>query len=115
MTRPPWPWNVGAYTQARVSPIERLDISAGRRADFQSYRAVDGQTFDSAGVSPNLDVTYELLQGLKLQGGYGYVFSGLEQAETAFFHAANYLYAKTLNPTYAHAAAVQAFRAQGDL
>lgn len=99
-------WNVGAYTQARVSPIEKLDISAGLRADFQSYRAVDGQTFDNAGVSPNLDVTYELLQGLKLQGGYGYVFSGLEQAETAFFHAANYQYAKNLNPTYAHNAKV---------
>jgi len=94
--------NVGAYVQARVMPVERLDVSAGLRADVQSYEAVDGQTFDNFGLSPNINIGYELVEGLTLNGGYSYVFGGIEQAEAALFHARDYTYSSDLKPTTAH-------------
>ncbi|ADZ70587.1 TonB-dependent receptor plug domain-containing protein [Polymorphum gilvum] len=94
--------NVGAYVQARLTPFERFDVSTGLRADFQSYDAVDGQTFDNFGLSPNIDLGYEVVEGLTLRGGYAYVFGGIEQSEAALFHAANYVYASNLKPTWAH-------------
>jgi len=94
--------NVGAYLQARVTPLERFDVSAGLRADFQSYHAVDGQTFDNAGLSPNINLGYEIFTGLTVNGGYSYVFGGLEQSEAALYHAQDYTYSSDLDPTTAH-------------
>ncbi|QFT01521.1 Heme transporter BhuA precursor (plasmid) [Labrenzia sp. THAF191b] len=94
--------NVGAYLQARVTPVERFDVSAGLRADFQSYHAVDDQTFDNFGLSPNINLSYEILTGLTVNGGYSYVFGGLEQAEAALYHAQDYTYSADLDPTTAH-------------
>ncbi|WP_289033045.1 TonB-dependent receptor [uncultured Roseibium sp.] len=98
--------NVGAYVQTRLTPIEKLDVSAGLRADFQSYHAVDDQTFDNFGLSPNVNLGYEIIDGLTLTGGYAYVFGGIEQAEAALFHSIDYTYADDLNPTTAHNAKV---------
>ncbi|WP_420339514.1 TonB-dependent receptor domain-containing protein [Roseibium sp.] len=98
--------NVGAYLQARVTPIDKLSVSTGIRADFQSYDAVDDQTFDNAGLSPNINVGYEIIDGLTVNGGYSYVFGGIEQAEAALFHAQDYTYSGDLNPTTAHNAKV---------
>lgn len=98
--------NIGAYLQARLTPVEKLNVSAGVRADFQSYDAVDGQTFDNAGLSPNINVGYEILDGLSVNGGYSYVFGGIEQAETGLFHARDYTYASDLKPTTSHNAKV---------
>jgi len=100
--------NVGGYLQARVMPVERLDVSAGVRADFQSYHSVDDQHFDNFGLSPNINLGYEILDGLTLNGGYSYVFGGLEQAEAALYHAREYYYASDLDPTSAHNARVGA-------
>ncbi|MHA7777324.1 TonB-dependent receptor plug domain-containing protein [Roseibium sp. M-1] len=94
--------NVGAYLQARLTPVERLDVSAGLRADFQSYNSVDDQTFDNFGLSPNINLAYEILTGLTVNGGYSYVFGGLEQAEAALYHAQDYTYSADLDPTTAH-------------
>ena len=93
---------VGGFVQARLSPLERLRLSTGLRVDHQSYRAVDGQTFDNTGLSPNLSAEVGLVGGLAAFGGYSYAWGGLEMAETALFHAANYRYASNLNPATAH-------------
>lgn len=98
--------NVGGYVQARLSAFEQLDISTGLRADFQSYRSVDGQTFDNFGLSPNVNVGVELIEGLTANAGYAYVFGGIEQAEAALFHAGDYSYAQDLDPTAAHNAKI---------
>ncbi|MES0885107.1 TonB-dependent receptor domain-containing protein [Roseibium sp. SCP14] len=98
--------NVGGYVQARLTPIDKLDVSTGLRADFQSYKAVDGQTFDNFGLSPNVNLGYEIIDGLTASAGYSYVFGGIEQAETALFHARDYTYSRDLEPTTAHNAKV---------
>ncbi|MEO1115524.1 MAG: TonB-dependent receptor [Pseudomonadota bacterium] len=98
--------NVGGYVQARLSPFEQLNISTGLRADFQSYRSVDDQTFDNFGLSPNVNVGVELIEGLTANAGYAYVFGGIEQAEAALFHAGDYTYAQDLDPTAAHNAKI---------
>ncbi|MEL7528596.1 MAG: TonB-dependent receptor, partial [Pseudomonadota bacterium] len=98
--------NVGGYVQARLSPFEQLNISTGLRADFQSYRSVDDQTFDNFGLSPNVNVGVELIEGLTANAGYAYVFGGIEQAEAALFHAGDYTYAQELDPTAAHNAKI---------
>ncbi|MCV6574910.1 MAG: TonB-dependent receptor [Cohaesibacter sp.] len=94
--------NIGALVQARFSPIERLEISTGARVDYQSYDSVDGQTFETVGLSPNLSASFEVLDGLKLNAGFASVFGGLEQAEAARFHALNYKYSSDLKPTRSH-------------
>ncbi|MEP3047985.1 MAG: TonB-dependent receptor [Roseibium sp.] len=98
--------NVGAYVQARLEPMDRLNVSTGLRADFQSYNSVDDKTFDNAGVSPNINLGYELVDGLTAKGGYSYVFGGVEQAESALFHAGEFQYSDDLKPTTAHNAKV---------
>lgn len=98
--------NVGAFVQARFEPANRWELSTGLRADYQSYRTVDHQTFDNFGVSPNVNIGYELLDGLTARAGYAYVFGGIEQADIAIFHAADHTYSADVNPTYAHNAKV---------
>ncbi len=99
-------WNVGAYVQARLEPTDWFFVSTGLRADFQSYRAVDEQTFDNFGLSPNINLGFRLAEGLTFNAGYSYVFGGLEEAEAALFHAWDYIYDPFLEPTYAHNAKV---------
>lgn len=94
--------NVGGYVQARFQPIDRFDVSTGLRADYQRYRAVDHQTFNNFGLSPNINLGYTLIDGLTARAGYSYVFGGIEQAEVGLFHAGDYAYAFDLDPTYAH-------------
>ncbi|MEP2759801.1 MAG: TonB-dependent receptor [Hyphomicrobiales bacterium] len=98
--------NVGAFVQARVNPLDRLNVSTGLRADFQNYRSVDDKTFDNFGLSPNINLGYEILDGLTATGGYAYVFGGVEQAEAALFHAGEFLYSDDLKPTNAHNAKI---------
>lgn len=92
----------GLFAQARLVPVERLTVSTGLRGDVQRYEAVDGQTFENAGLSPNLSAEYGLTDWLSAFGGYSYVWGGLEPSETALFHARNYTYAADLEPTTAH-------------
>ncbi|MBN9671326.1 TonB-dependent receptor domain-containing protein [Roseibium aggregatum] len=99
-------FNVGGYMQARLTPLERLDVSTGLRADFQSYRAVDDQTFNNFGLSPNINVGYEVFEGLTANAGYAYVFGGIEQSEAALYHARDYVYSDDLDPTTAHNAKI---------
>lgn len=94
--------NYGLYVQARVAPVERLRVSAGGRADSQSYRSVDQKSFDNGGFSPNASAEFDIARGWTLLGGYSRNFVGLEMFETGLFHAANYTYANDLKPTIAN-------------
>ncbi|AWK89830.1 TonB-dependent receptor (plasmid) [Azospirillum thermophilum] len=93
---------IGGFVQARLSPVERLRLSTGLRIDHQSYRAVDGQTFDNTGLSPNISAEVDVGGGVTAFAGYAYVWGGLEMVETALFHANNYRYSPDLRPTAAH-------------
>lgn len=89
----------GLFAQARIVPVEDLALSMGLRADMQTYNAVDGQTFENAGLSPNISAEYSVTDWLSVFGGYSTVWGGLEPSETALFHAQDYTYANTLKPT----------------
>ncbi len=91
----------GAFAQARLAPMKRLRVSGGLRIDHQSYRAVDGQTFDGAGVSPNLSAEADIPGGLTAFAGFSHVWGGLEMAETAMFHTGDFRYAPDLDPVTA--------------
>lgn len=93
---------VGGFVQARLTPVERLRVSTGLRVDHQSYRAVDGQTFDDTGLSPNVSVEVDIVGGLAAFAGYSYVWGGLEMAEVALYHAANYTYDPDLESVTSH-------------
>jgi len=94
--------NIGGFVQARLSPADKLRLSTGVRLDGQRYKAVDGQTFENAGLSPNISAEYDVTSSVTAFGGYSYVWGGLELAETALFHAANYRYASDLDPVTSH-------------
>lgn len=94
--------NAGLYLQARVTPLEGLDISAGLRGDYQWYNAVDGQDFNDGGISPNISAEYAIGENVTAFGGYSYNWGGLEMAEAALFHAAPYTYDEDLESVTAH-------------
>lgn len=91
--------NVGAYVQARLTPVERLMISTGIRADYQWFDTVDGKEYTNAGVSPNLSAEYEFIDNLSVFGGYSYVFGGIEMGDLALYHAQAYTFPADLDPT----------------
>lgn len=93
---------VGAFLQARLTPLANLRLSAGVRADHQNYRSVDHKTFKNSGLSPNLSAEYDLTKQITAFGGYSYNWGGLELTEVALYHAGNYRYADNLKPTTAH-------------
>ncbi|WP_084536534.1 TonB-dependent receptor domain-containing protein [Azospirillum halopraeferens] len=92
----------GGFVQARVAPLDRLRLSTGLRLDHQSYRAVDGRTFDNTGLSPNLSAEVDVFGGVTAFAGYSYAWGGLEMAETALYHAGDYTYDPDLKPSRAH-------------
>ncbi|MFN4277329.1 MAG: TonB-dependent receptor domain-containing protein [Ferrovibrio sp.] len=94
--------NLGAFVQARVSPLTDWRVSTGLRGDMQSYESVDNKTFDNSGLSPNLSSEYDLTNRITAFAGHSYNFGGLELAEQALFHAGNYTYANNLKPVTAH-------------
>lgn len=69
--------NVGLYVQERLSVTDRIELSFGGRADFQSFEGVNRQTRDQSGVSGNASVRYEVIDNLFLKAGYSNVFGGL--------------------------------------
>lgn len=66
----------GVYLQDDVQVTDRLLISAGLRYD--EYELVDNsdQYFEDEDVSPNINVSYQALEGLTLRAGYAEAFRG---------------------------------------
>ncbi|WP_196223219.1 TonB-dependent receptor [Roseibium sp. RKSG952] len=74
--------NLGAYAQARVTPMERLELSFGGRADANYFEGKDGTDLDNTGLSGNAFAEYEVVDGLFVNAGYSNVFGGIDLEET---------------------------------
>ena len=73
--------NVGAYAQARLTPMEALRVSFGARADKQWFEGVDGTELDNSGLSGNVSAAYDATDFLTVRGGYSSVWGGISLAE----------------------------------
>lgn len=94
-------WGAGFYTQGRFDLTERLHLSTGLRFDGQNFSAVDRQEFDNYGFSPNATLRYDLGSGVGVFAGAGKSWLGLEQGETALYHARDFFYSSSVEPAYA--------------
>lgn len=77
--------NVGAYAQARLTPMERISLSFGGRADGNFFEGKDGTRLDNFGLSGNAYAELEIVHGLSVNAGYSNVFGGIELEETFEF------------------------------
>ncbi|WP_285674262.1 TonB-dependent receptor domain-containing protein [Paralimibaculum aggregatum] len=80
--------NIGAFAQARLAPLDRLDISFGGRVDYQRFEGIEGSVSRNAGVSGNLSGSYEILDGLTASAGASRVWGGVELAENFLINPA---------------------------
>lgn len=66
----------GVYLQDDMQVTDRLLLSAGLRYD--EYQLVDNgdQYFEDEDVSPNINLSYQALEGLTLRAGYAEAFRG---------------------------------------
>ncbi len=78
--------DIGLFAQARMTPIERLALSFGGRADQQWFTGVDGSDFSSAGLSGNASAEYAVLDWLSVDAGYSHVWGGYELGESAIYN-----------------------------
>ena len=88
--------NVGLFAQARLEPTDRLDLSAGLRADWQNFKGKNGFEDDDFGLSGNLSVVYDVTDKLALRAGYSNVFGGYQLEDNyLFFRDWDYTMLKT--------------------
>ncbi|MEP0453723.1 MAG: TonB-dependent receptor, partial [Roseibium sp.] len=74
--------NVGGFAQARLTPIDRLKVSFGGRADGNHFEGKDGTNLDNFGLSGNASAEVEVFKGLSVNAGYSNVFGGIDLEET---------------------------------
>lgn len=67
----------GLYAQDQWSATPQLQVTGGVRFDHYDYTDKDRKTYEDAGVSPNLGLSYQLLDGLRLNASYGFAFRGV--------------------------------------
>ncbi|MBT3070732.1 TonB-dependent receptor [Rhodomicrobium sp. Az07] len=73
--------NLGAYAQARLTPLERTKLSFGMRGDYQNFEGVNGFSSSDQGLSGNVSGEYELTSFLIAKAGYSHVWAGVPLAE----------------------------------
>ncbi|OWU75094.1 TonB-dependent receptor [Marinibacterium profundimaris] len=73
--------NVGLFAQARLTPTDRMRISAGARGDLQSFTGTDGSSFDNSGLSANAAVEYDVTDAITLSAGASHIWGGITLAE----------------------------------
>ncbi|CAN7672191.1 TonB-dependent receptor [Bosea sp. LjRoot237] len=94
--------NVGAYAQARLTPIERVRLSFGLRGDKQWFTGVDGSGHDSSGVSRNASAEVDLIpEILTAKAGYSHAFGGVQLAENFILNPAWRYGTRGVEPTTA--------------
>lgn len=74
--------NFGGYAQARLSPIERITLSFGGRADGNFFEGKDGTKLDNFGLSGNAFAEVDVYGGFSVNAGYSNVFGGVDLEET---------------------------------
>lgn len=73
--------NIGGFVQARLEPVDSLQISAGGRFDSISFTGIDDTKKDGSGFSGNVSASYEIADILTLRAGYSHVWGGVSLAE----------------------------------
>ncbi|MEP3428333.1 MAG: TonB-dependent receptor [Roseibium sp.] len=74
--------NIGGYAQARLSPIERINLSFGGRADGNYFEGTNGTKLSNFGLSGNAFAEIDVYGGFSINAGYSNVFGGIELEET---------------------------------
>ncbi|WP_289033048.1 TonB-dependent receptor [uncultured Roseibium sp.] len=74
--------NIGGYAQARLTPIDRLKVSFGARADGNYFEGKDGTNLDNFGLSGNASAEVEVINGISVNAGYSNVFGGIDLEES---------------------------------
>ncbi|MBS8258612.1 TonB-dependent receptor [Roseibium polysiphoniae] len=74
--------NIGGFAQARLTPIDRLKISFGGRADGNYFEGKDGTNLDNFGLSGNASAEVEVINGISVNAGYSNVFGGIDLEES---------------------------------
>ncbi|MDF2368037.1 TonB-dependent receptor [Sneathiella sp.] len=92
-------WNLGGYVQARLNPLDALNISTGFRLDGQWFEAANGQDFSNFGVSPNISAEYAVTDNVSLVAGASDVFRGIDMNEV-FFTSNAVAYDPDIDPMY---------------
>lgn len=80
--------NIGLYAQARLEPVERLDLSFGLRWDRQEFTGTSGWKDRNAGFSGNASVAYGVTDALVLRAGASTVFGGIAIEDNYIFNGA---------------------------
>ncbi|MGF1699176.1 TonB-dependent receptor [Photobacterium makurazakiensis] len=71
----------GVYAQGDIYLIDTLLLSLGGRYDEYELQESNGPSFDHSGFSPNASLTYEVLPGLSVYGGYAEAVRGAQVRE----------------------------------
>ncbi|MEJ8472557.1 TonB-dependent receptor domain-containing protein [Roseibium algae] len=74
--------NIGGYLQARLTPVDRLKLSLGGRADSNYFEGKDGTDLDNFGLSGNAFAEVDVYKGFSVNGGYSNVFGGIDLEES---------------------------------
>jgi len=78
--------NVGVFAQMRQDLSDRVSLSYGIRADMQSFKTANGQTFKDSGVSVNAAADIMLTDTLSLNIGAASVWGGYELSEASLIN-----------------------------
>ncbi|MFP5515094.1 MAG: TonB-dependent receptor domain-containing protein [Alphaproteobacteria bacterium] len=74
--------NIGVYGQARLSPVERVRLSFGMRADRQWFEGTTGQDWTNGGFSHNVSGEVDILpEYLTAKAGWSRSWGGVQLAE----------------------------------
>ncbi|AWK84969.1 TonB-dependent receptor [Azospirillum thermophilum] len=111
--------NVGVYGQARLTPVERVRLSFGLRADQQWFEGTTGETWSNSGVSHNISGEVDVWpEYLTAKAGYSRSWGGVQLAENfvmnpAWRYGAGPQPVTADNVTAGLAARYQGFTAEG--
>ncbi|MBP2316335.1 TonB-dependent receptor [Azospirillum soli] len=89
--------NAGLYGQARLTPVERVRLSFGMRADQQWFEGTSGEEWTNSGISHNVSGEVDVWpEYLTAKAGYSRGWGGVQLAE-------NYV----MNPAWRYGAGPQ--------
>lgn len=74
---------VGLYVQDNWDLTDNMLLSFGMRVDHFENNPKQGQDSNGTGVSPNVKLSYEVVDGLTLSAGYAQAYRGVIIKETA--------------------------------
>ena len=72
----------GVYLQNDWQIIEPLTLSFGVRFDHYDFEDFQGQEFQNSGASPNVELTYEIIEPLEVYAGFAQAFRGVTSIDS---------------------------------